>query len=55
MNRSQKGKEINGSWISKEKRGQEKIQRRTEAGYEKVEYSLVFKRDTCKGKEFEKK
>lgn len=51
MNTSRKEKEINRSRIPKEKRGQKKSQRTTERGYEKVEYSLVFKRERYNGKE----
>lgn len=51
MNTSRKEKEINRNRIPKEKRGQKKSQRRTERGYEKVTYSLVFKRERYNGKE----
>lgn len=49
MNVSQKGKEAKGSKIPKERT--EKYQRRNETGYDKTEYNLVFRRETCKQKQ----
>lgn len=45
MSTLQKGKEINGSRIPKEKRqGEKKKTQRSETGYGKAEYKLVFER-----------